>query len=65
MLFVAEDDSVTNPALIAKFAEELKKSNPNTTHVTTPSGDHYDSMIKVGIPKGVEWLKSIDQPKAK
>ena len=40
----------------ARFAESLKRTNPQVTYVEVPRGGHYDSMIRDGIPKAIEWL---------
>jgi dipeptidyl aminopeptidase/acylaminoacyl peptidase len=58
-LFHAEDDSVVPISQCTDFAALLKKSNPHVTVVTTQSGDHYDSMIREGIPKGINWFQQV------
>ena len=57
-LFSADDDSVVPPAQSARFAEAVRKTNPDVTYVSVKSGDHYDSMIKEGVPRAVEWLRA-------
>jgi len=55
-LFHAEDDSNCPIADTRKFADELKQQGTDVTFVSVPTGDHYDSMIKEGIPAGIKWL---------
>ena len=40
----------------ARFAADLKRTNPRVTFVEVPRGGHYDSMIREGIPKAIEWF---------
>jgi dipeptidyl aminopeptidase/acylaminoacyl peptidase len=58
-IFQATDDSVIPVEDTNAFVAELKKSNSNVTFVTVNEGDHYDSMIQQGIPRGIEWLNKI------
>lgn len=62
-LFVAADDRNTPPVAVAKLAATLKKTNKRVTFVRVPSGGHYQSMIKVGIPKGIAWLNALQGKK--
>ena len=64
-VFQAKDDSVILFEDTKSFVTELQKSNPNATFVTADKGDHYDSMIQQGIPKGIEWLNKIAFSNAK
>jgi dipeptidyl aminopeptidase/acylaminoacyl peptidase len=57
-IFNADDDSVVPPEQSARFAAEVSKVNPNVTYVRVPTGNHYDSMIKEGVPRGISWLKA-------
>jgi dipeptidyl aminopeptidase/acylaminoacyl peptidase len=58
-LFHADDDSNVPTAEVADFAVQLRKSNPHVTFTRVPTGDHYDSMIRDGIPRAIQWLKSL------
>lgn len=58
-LFTADDDSVVEPAQSARFAEAAGRTNPAVTYRRVPSGDHYDSMINVGVPRAAEWLRGV------
>lgn len=58
-IFQAVNDSVIHFEDTKNFADELQKNNPNVTFLSTDKGDHYDSMIREGIPKGLEWLNKI------
>jgi dipeptidyl aminopeptidase/acylaminoacyl peptidase len=58
-IFHATDDSVIPVEDTKTFVSELQKNNPNVTFITVNEGDHYDSMIQKGIPKGIEWLNKI------
>jgi len=60
-LFHADDDSVVNTAAIDVFYDALRKTNDNVTYIKVPSGDHYQSMIDEGIPKGIAWLKGLNK----
>ena len=59
-LFNALDDSKIAPESIASFKDALSTTNKTVLHTTVKTGDHYDSMIRQGIPMGIVWLKAID-----
>ncbi len=42
------------------FAERLRSLDKPVALELVDEGDHYDSMIKQGIPRGVAWLKARD-----
>ncbi len=56
-LFCAKDDSVIDESSVAAFADAVKKQNPKVTYQTVPTGDHFDAMIKDGIPAAAQWAK--------
>lgn len=58
-LFHAEDDSVVPISGSADFAQQVKKTNPDVTFVRASGGDHYDSMIREGVPQAIKWLKQL------
>jgi dipeptidyl aminopeptidase/acylaminoacyl peptidase len=58
-LFHADDDSVVPASGVVEFAERLKKANQPVTLVTVETGDHYDSMIRKGIPAAIRWAQSL------
>jgi dipeptidyl aminopeptidase/acylaminoacyl peptidase len=58
-LFHAEDDSNVPVTETLVFAEQLKRTNPKVTLVRVPTGNHYNSMIRQGIPAGIQWLKGL------
>jgi dienelactone hydrolase len=58
-LFHAADDSNVPITETTTFAAELKKTNQRVTFAQVPRGEHYNSMIQEGIPKGIEWLQTI------
>lgn len=60
-LFHAKDDGNIPSSQTLSFASQLKKSNPNVTVDIVPAGGHYDSMIREGISKGIEWLKQLQE----
>jgi dipeptidyl aminopeptidase/acylaminoacyl peptidase len=60
-LFHAQDDNVVPYQQSAEFAERLKNVNQQVTFVSTPQGGHYDSMIREGVPKAIDWLKKLPQ----
>jgi dienelactone hydrolase len=55
-LFHADDDSMVPLADNQAFADAMKAANKKVVFKTVPRGDHYDSMIKQGIPDGIEFL---------
>lgn len=55
-LFHSQADSVVSIKMTEEFAEKLKMSNSNVTFIKATKGDHYNSMIKEGIPKAIDWL---------
>jgi dipeptidyl aminopeptidase/acylaminoacyl peptidase len=60
LLFHAEDDRSVPVASILAFKNALLRNGKSVEQVTVPSGGHYDSMIKQGIPKGLAWLKALE-----
>ena len=56
-LFHASDDTNVPVSQTTAFAELLKKTNPDVTVDTSATGDHYDSMINAGIPRGIAWMQ--------
>jgi len=57
LLFHATDDTTVEPSESTDFAAQLRPTNPNVSLVTVPTGGHYDSMIRAGIPKGIELFR--------
>jgi dienelactone hydrolase len=57
LLFHARDDTTAPVSETTNFAELLRKTNPNVTVDTSARGGHYQSMIRVGIPKGIAWMR--------
>ena len=57
-LFHAEGDENVDVDESRAFADRLKGAGKDVTIVTVSGGDHYESMIEQGIPKGIEWLKT-------
>jgi dipeptidyl aminopeptidase/acylaminoacyl peptidase len=60
-LFHTEDDQNVPIRQSTDFAALLEKTNPQVTLVTTPHGGHYNSMIREGIPRGIEWFQGLRQ----
>jgi dipeptidyl aminopeptidase/acylaminoacyl peptidase len=58
-LFHADDDSNVSVTRPLAFAAQLKRTNPKVTLVRVPTGNHYESMIREGIPAGIGWLKGL------
>jgi len=54
-LFYAQDDG--SAGAIAAFGERLKAAGKPVTVSSVPSGGHYDSMVRNGIPAAIAWLK--------
>jgi dienelactone hydrolase len=59
-LFHASDDSNVPVQETQSFSNGLRQLGKTVTLEVVPSGDHYDSMISQGIPRGIQWLKSLD-----
>jgi len=57
-LFHAEDDANVPVAQSRAAADRLKGLGKTATLATVPTGDHYDAMIKEGIPRAIDWLRS-------
>jgi dienelactone hydrolase len=60
MLFHARDDGTILAAETEACAARLKVLGKAVTLVIVPSGGHYDSMIRQGIPRGIAWLQELD-----
>ncbi len=60
-LFHAKDDQNVPVGQTTDFAALVKKTNSNVTLVTSPNGGHYDSMIRQGLPKGIEWFRKVQK----
>jgi dipeptidyl aminopeptidase/acylaminoacyl peptidase len=58
-LFHAEDDENVPANQCTDFAAQLKKANPHVTLASTPTGGHYDSMIREGMPKAIAWFRQM------
>jgi dienelactone hydrolase len=57
-IFHARDDSNVPFSESTAFVKLLQSSNSNVTFAETASGNHYDSMVKEGIPRAIKWLAS-------
>ena len=60
-LFHARDDDDASFAATESFGQSLKALGQNVTFVPVDDGGHYDSMIEVGMPKAIEWLRSLSR----
>ncbi len=58
-VFHAEDDRNISIEITRRFVELLKQTNSAVTFHSVPTGGHYQSMIRKGIPQGIQWLKSL------
>lgn len=58
-LFHAEGDGVVPARHSIEFGEALEEAGKNVTLRTTKGGNHYDSMISVGIPGAIKWLRAL------
>ena len=59
-LFHARDDSNEPFATTEAFAGLLQTSGKTHTFSVVDTGDHYNSMIEAGIPRGIEWIQSLE-----
>ena len=57
-VFHARDDSNVPFADAEAFVSGMKSAGKAVTFETTPSGDHYNSMIAPGIPTAIAWLRA-------
>jgi dipeptidyl aminopeptidase/acylaminoacyl peptidase len=60
-LFASLGDQTITAASVDKFATKLKRENSHVSFVRVNNGGHYESMINDGVPRGIEWLKSVDE----
>lgn len=58
-LFHAEDDGNVPISESERFASLLSRTNARLSFRRVPTGGHYDSMIRQGIPMAIRWLKSL------
>ena len=58
-LFHARDDSNEPFETTETFAGLLQSNGKTCTFSIADSGDHYDSMIEEGIPRGIEWINAM------
>ncbi len=56
-LFHAQDDSNVPVGQSQEFKARLEQAGKAVTLETVPTGDHYDAMIRQGIPRAIAWLK--------
>jgi dienelactone hydrolase len=59
-LFYADDDA-RFAAQVRELGERLAAAGKEVTTVHVPTGGHYESMIQVGVPRAVTWLKELTQ----
>ena len=64
MLFTAADDRNVPTESVVAFATQLRHNNPHVKLVQVPTGGHYNSMIKQGVPAAIEWLGQLPPPAA-
>ncbi len=60
-LFYANDDA-RFASQVRELGARLQASGKQVTVSSVTSGGHYDSMINVGVPRAIEWLKSLPAP---
>ena len=66
LLFTSAGDTRVLPETVKSFATDLTAAGSNHVKlVVADTGDHYNSMIKVGIPAGIDFLKALDNGTAK
>ena len=57
-LFYAQDDD-RFASQVRELGDRLQASGKRVTISNTSAGGHYDSMIQEGVPRAIEWLKSL------
>ena len=55
-LFHADDDSMVPLADNTAFAAAMKSASKRITFDRVLTGEHYDSMINEGIPRGIKYM---------
>lgn len=55
-LFHARDDTVVPVRQSTDMADRIRAAGKSVELVLVPRGDHYDSMISLGIPRAIQWL---------
>ena len=55
-LFHADDDSNVNVSESRNYARQLNDAGVDVEFVTVPTGEHYQSMIQDGVPRGIQWI---------
>jgi|GEM_PF-4300168 len=60
MIFHAKDDSVVHSSDIRRYVDALADARKPHTFIQAESGDHYESMIRDGIPRGIAWITSVE-----
>jgi len=60
-LFYAEDDA-RFASQVRDLGARLQASGKPVTVSSVTSGGHYNSMIHEGVPRAIEWLKSLPEP---
>lgn len=58
LIFNAKDDDNVSADSVAAYVGKLKQAGKTVKHVEVATGGHYDSMLKEGIPLGIEWIKA-------
>ncbi len=58
-LFHAVDDSNEPYSTSVAFAKQLRDEGKNVTFKSSPRGNHYQSMIRTGIPLAITWLNQL------
>lgn len=58
-LFHAEDDSNVPVSESLGCRDRLASLGKSVTLETVPTGDHYEAMVKQGIPLAIAWLKRL------
>ena len=57
-LFYADDDA-RFASQVRELGARLQAAGKQVTVSSVASGGHYDSMINEGVPRAIEWLKSL------
>ncbi|MEM9283406.1 MAG: dienelactone hydrolase family protein [Verrucomicrobiota bacterium] len=60
MLFYAEDDQLMEESAIKEYWQKLDQSNTDALVIRSELGGHYLSMIRHGMPLGIEWFQRIE-----
>ena len=58
-LFHARDDETVPTSDVDAFAQKVTRTNSQVTYSQVSKGGHYESMLTMGVPRAINWLKEL------